>query len=175
MVSSTADYLEVSTSPEMLQYARDNFKASLAKYGDGNHRKNKPGAGLTGFIAEEAIKHALPFLPPAPIDDYDFILPNPFKTIDSKSTGCNSIPLTHYTASAYTHQKLACDLLIFSRVKNDNSIVWICGYISKKRFMAEAKLCKSGTENNNFKYEQPRLTIPYNRLKEIAKLMKYGG
>ena len=84
--------------------------------------------------------------------------------------------LCHYNATLYEEQKdRQADYYIFSRVKNDFTVVWICGIASKKKFFKIATLKKAGTKNNIFTYDQSRYETQYKDLGDMYKFMKWHG
>lgn len=142
------------------------------KFGNvGTHRINKDRQRMTGYLAESSIRYIFPFIQYSDTDEVDFVINQ--ITIDSKAQGCNSKPLDYYSATLYEEQKnRKADYYIFSRVKNDFSVVWICGIISKSEFFKTAKLCAAGTVTNNFVYDQSRYEIKYNQLLNINQFME---
>ena len=101
-------------------------------------------------------------------------------TIDCNSwvliTWCNSKPLDNYVGTLYEEQKTRdVDYYIFSRIKNDFSIAWICGVISKKDFFDLSILVEAGTTNNNFTYDQSRYEIQYSKLIDIKSFLNKIG
>jgi hypothetical protein len=160
--------IDVKVTQSMLEEARQRSKDFYKKFGNtGTHRLNKERQRITGYLAETAINKSFSEITYS--EDYvvDFLLENG-DTIDSKAQGCNGKPLPHYSATLYEDQKNRnTDYYIFSRVKNDFSMVWICGIISKKKFFKIATLKKAGTQNNNFTYDQSRYEITYDQLADI--------
>ena len=140
------------------------------KFGNtGTHRLNKGRQRMTGYLAEACIRSRFPILKYSDDPNIDFILYDSI-TIDSKAQGCNSKPSEHYVATLYEEQKLRnVDYYIFSRVKNDFTIAWICGIVSKEYFLNNAKLVTAGTVNNNFTYDQSRYEMQYNQLNDITQ------
>jgi hypothetical protein len=125
---------------------------------------------MTGYLAEACIRNYFPAIKYSDNDIFDFTLNN--LSIDSKAQGCNSIPLPHYSATLYEEQKnRQTDYYIFSRVKNDFSVAWICGIISKDKFFNTANLAPAGTKTNNFRYDQSRYEIRYDQLDSISQFM----
>lgn len=148
-----------------------NIKYQKRFGNSGTHRINKNRQRMTGYLAESCIRHIFPSIEYSGLDEVDFLLNG--ITIDSKAQGCNSKPLYHYSATLYEEQKNRnADYYIFSRVKNDFSVAWICGVISKSEFLKIAKLCPAGTVTNNFVYDQSRYEIQYNQLQNMNDFMK---
>lgn len=130
---------------------------------------------MTGYLAEACIRSKFPSIKYS--DDYnvDFMLEA--NTIDSKAQGCNSKPKDFFSATLYEEQKnRTTDYYIFSRVKNDFSVVWICGIISKKKFFQIAELKEAGHHTNNFTYDQSRYEVQYKDLKGVDEFITwYNG
>ncbi|MFN9957399.1 MAG: hypothetical protein ACK55I_30200 [bacterium] len=137
------------------------------KFGNiGTHRINKDRQRMTGYLAEACIRSLYPEIKYSDSDVVDFILND--ITLDSKAQGCNSKPLDYFSATLYEEQKSRnTDYYIFSRVKNDFTIAWICGIISQSKFFDLAKFAPAGTQTNNFTYDQGRYEIPYKDLDNI--------
>ena len=164
LIEKQSDFIEFEIFPEHLEEAEARNKLFYKKYGNaGTHRTDKSRQRITGFLAEIAIKNTFTKLDYSEYDEVDFIFKD--KTFDSKAQGCNSIPLPHYVATYYEEQKKRnVDFLIFSRVKNDFSLVWICGIISKKEFLEKSILIPAGVMRHNFVYDNPRFELEFKNL-----------
>lgn len=161
------DALTINITPEIYLEAEKRNLSYKNKYGNsGTHRLNKDRQRMTGYLAEASIRSYFPQLHYSDNDNVDFIIDS--ITFDSKAQGCNTKPLDNYVGTLYEEQKKRdVDYYIFSRVKNDFSIVWICGAISKKDFFDLSVLISAGTKNNNFRYDQSRYEIEYKKLTDI--------
>ena len=168
-----ANIITVNITSAIYEEAELRNKEYHKRFGNsGTHRIDRDRQRMTGYLAEACIRHTFPLIQYS--DDYsvDFIFDG--ATIDSKSQGCNSIPLGYYSATLYEEQKnRKVDYYIFSRVKNDFSQCWICGIISKKKFFNIADLKTSGTVTNNFVYDQSRYEIQYKDLGNINKFIEW--
>ena len=160
---------EFNITDEMLSEAKATNEKFQKKYGNiGTHRTNKTKQRMTGYLAEVAIKY-LCGIDYSEDDSVDFNYKE--ITLDSKAQGCNSAPKDYYVATLYEEQKNRdVDYYVFSRVKNDWSRVWICGFISKNMFFDKAELIPAGTKNNNFVYDQSRFEIQYKNLQPIQNI-----
>jgi hypothetical protein len=165
------DSLTINITPEIYQEAENRNLSYKNKYGNsGTHRLNKDRQRMTGYLAEASIRSYFPQLHYSDNDNVDFIIDS--ITIDSKAQGCNTKPLDNYVGTLYEEQKTRdVDYYIFSRVKNDFSIAWICGAISKKDFFNLSVLINAGTTNNNFTYDQSRYEIQYKKLMNIKSFI----
>jgi len=161
------EIITVNITEEILDEANNRNDKYQKKFGNiGTHRTNKNRQRMTGYLAEACIRSIFPNIQYSNNDIVDFVLGD--LTIDSKAQGCNSKPLGHFSATLYEEQKTrATDYYIFSRVKNDFSMAWICGIISKKNFFSLAKFAPAGTQTNNFTYDQSRYEIQYKDLENI--------
>lgn len=161
--------IEIDITKEMLDEAKNRNTAFQKKYGNiGTHRLDKDKQRITGYLAEAAIKHFCG-MDYSDEDSVDF--KHNGVTFDSKAQGCNSKPKEYFVATLYEEQKRRnVDYYIFSRVKNDWTKVWICGFASKEDFFKKAKLIQAGTKNNNFTYDQSRFEIEYKKLDSIEQL-----
>jgi hypothetical protein len=159
-----SDFIEVDISPEMKKESDTRNKMFYDKYGNtGTHRLDKNRQRNTGYLAEMSVKLVFPKLEFSKDPTVDFILND--ITFDVKAQGCNSAPKTNFTAALYEEQdNRKVDYYIFCRVKNDFTKSWITGFISKQEFLSKANLSLPGTQNNNFKLEESRYEIEYNKL-----------
>ena len=167
--------LIINITPDIYQAAEQRNLSYKQKYGNtGTHRLNKDRQRMTGYLAEASIRSYFPQLNYSDNDNVDFIIDS--ITIDSKAQGCNSKPLDNYVGTLYEEQKTRdVDYYIFSRIKNDFSIAWICGVISKKDFFDLSILVEAGTTNNNFTYDQSRYEIQYSKLIDIKSFLNKIG
>lgn len=165
------EIIAVKITSKIFDEAKQRNERCKIKYGNaGTHRLNKDRQRMTGYLAEACIRDKFPNIQYSDNDVVDFIIANTL--IDSKAQGCNSKPLEYYSATLYEEQKnRKADYYIFSRVKNDFSVAWICGIISKTNFFEKAKLVPAGTSNNNFIYDQSRYEIQYSQLEDISIFM----
>lgn len=165
--------LEVHITQSMLKEAELRNKTFYNRFGNsGTHRTDNKKQRMTGYLAEVAIKHSFPVFTYSDDDIVDFIFRD--IKIDSKAQGCNVKPLAKYSATLYEEQKRRpADYYIFSRVKNDFTLCWICGIISKTKFFKIAKLQDAGTLTNNFVYDQSRYEIQYSDLADINKFIMW--
>lgn len=156
--------IEIDITSEMILLAEKRNTEFLNKYGNfGTHRLDNSKQRMTGYLAEIAVKFAYPDFKFSNDPNVDFVYLD--MTIDIKAQGCNSIPKPHYVATLYEEQAFRpVDIYIFVRVKNDQTKVWITGFLSKKLFLEQAKLIPAGTKNNNFVYDEPRYELAYSEL-----------
>jgi len=159
--------IEVDVTPSMLKEAKRRTAEAIKRFGKSGggrtHRTHSSRQKTTGFLAEVCINHVFPEIEYSGELNVDFYFQS--ISIDAKAQGCNSKPLSYYSATLYEEQKKRhADYYIFKRVKNDFSKVWICGIISKENFFKIAKLQKAGTKTNNFTYDQARYEIEYKYL-----------
>jgi hypothetical protein len=164
LIEKQSDFIEFEILPEYLEEAQNRNKLFFEKYGNaGTHRKNKDRQRMTGYLAEIAIKNTFTKLEYSDTDNVDFIFKD--KTFDAKAQGCNSKPYPDYVATLYEEQKeRPVDFYIFNRVKNDFSLVWICGIISKKEFLEKSILIPAGVMRHNFVYDNPRFELEFKNL-----------
>lgn len=166
------EIITIKITKEIFDEAQNRNMLFKKRFGNsGTHRTNIERQRMTGYLAEACILSKFSNLNYSNNDDVDFIFDS--ITFDSKAQGCNSKPLSNYSATLYEEQKnRQVDYYIFSRVKNDFSVAWICGIISKKMFFEQAELKVAGTKNNNFTYDQPRYEISYDQLFDITSTIK---
>jgi len=164
--------IEAKVTEEILEDAKARNEEFFQKFGNrGTHRNNKEQR-MTGYIAESCIKKKFDVFQYSQDINVDFNLDN--LTIDSKAQGCNSRPLDYYSATLYEDQKeRSTDYYIFSRVKKDFTMAWICGIISKIKFFKISKLQPKGTITKNFRYDQSRYEVQYKELADINVFLNW--
>ena len=160
----TSPFICVKITPEMIAEAEKRNLVSKDKYGTKGTRLVEKNDKIrqTGYIGEQIVKHAFSNLEFSTSDDYDLVYLG--KKFDVKSVGCNSFPEPFHVGTVFNDEtKKDIDFYIFTRIKNDNSLGWITGFISKDDFFKKADTIKAGTKNNNFTYEHNRYTIEYGK------------
>jgi len=170
----SSDALLVEVTPDILEEAKERNKKFFNSFGNsGTHRMDKDNQRITGYLAEAAINHSIPTLTYSNNNAYDFI--NPIgKTFESKAQSGNGKPYPYFAATTYPEQELPCDFLIFSRVLNNLSKVYICGFISIPDYKRIRQYIEANTPNNNFMYKEARWQITLDQLKNIRLLMPIG-
>lgn len=169
---NSTDALRVKVTPDILDEATKRNKQFYGSFGNsGTHRMDKDNQRITGYLAEVAIKHSIPTLSYSTDIAYDFV--NQIgRTFESKSQSGSSAPMPYFTATTYPEQQLPCNFLIFSRVLNDLSKVYICGFISVPEYKRIRQWIEPNTPNNNFVYKEPRWGIQLEQLRNINQLMQ---
>lgn len=165
--------IEVQITQPIFEEARKRNDQYYNRFGHaGTHRTNKERQRMTGYLAEACIRSEFPIIEYSDDYDVDFILD--FSTIDSKAQGCNAKPKDYYSATLYEEQKNRdTDYYIFSRVKNDFTVAWICGIISKHKFFKIADLKEAGHKTNNFTYDQSRYEVEYKDLGDMYAFLDW--
>ena len=165
--------IEIKITSDILTEAQKRNDTYYQRFGHvGTHRTNKDRQRMTGYLAEACIRSKFPTIEYSDNYDVDFVFHQ--YTIDSKAQGCNTKPKDYFSATLYEEQKnRKTDYYIFSRVKNDFSVAWICGIISKKRFFQIAELKEAGHQTNNFIYYQGRYEVQYKDLKQIDQFIEW--
>jgi hypothetical protein len=172
-----ANIISIPITTEIYQEAEKRNNQYLSRLGHlGTHRTDKSRQRMTGYLAEASIIFTFPTIQYSTNDNVDFVLDSSI-TIDSKAQGCNVKPQDYFSATLYEEQKnRTTDYYIFSRVKNDFSVAWICGIISKKKFFQIAQLKEAGHQTNNFTYDQSRYEVQYKDLKGVGEFITwYNG
>lgn len=107
----------------------------------------KGSGNVYGFVGEFVASRALPDAVIHNTFDYDLVLPvgeQGFR-VDVKTKKVTSKPKDNYlcTVADYnTDQR--CDAYLFTRVMDDFSYAWICGWLPKEEFYKLAKFFKKG-------------------------------
>jgi hypothetical protein len=174
-VKDRNDILEVKITPEMFKEAEERnaiFERKFGKYGTHRIEHNRRKIRMTGYLAEVAIKHTIHILRYSDEVQYDF-KSQKNKTFDSKSQGCNFKPHIDYIGTLYEDQQnREVDYYIFSRVKNDFSVAWLCGFIPKSEYLQKAEFITKGTRVKNITYDTSRFALEYQNLYKIDYLIK---
>ena len=95
-------------------------------------------------------------------------------TIDVKSKRCSSAPLPDYAASVLAKDgKLAvkADRLLFTRVLDDLSTVYITGWLTKLQFKRRSTLTLAGTREGGFLHWADSFNVPISRLNKVELLL----
>lgn len=173
-VQDRDDILEVIITPEMIKEAEERneiFEKRFGKYGTHRTEQSWKKIRITGYLAEVAIKHTVKKLDYSDDVKYDFKSPKQ-KTFDSKSQGCNFKPHIDYIGTLYEDQQnREVDFYIFSRIKNDLSLAWICGFIPKEEYFQKAEFITKGTKVKNITYDTSRFALEYKHLYKIHNLI----
>ena len=161
----------IPLSETMVKHATDRLYS--LKFGGKRTRLTEKTKRIreTGYIGEEIIKKAYPFLEYSQNWRYDFTYNG--LTFDAKAVGCNGEPQLDYVGAVF--DKPEADILIFTRILNDRTGGWICGAIQTKEFFKIAEKIKANTVNNNFTYDHDRLCIPYGKLSPLELLLNLSS
>jgi hypothetical protein len=164
-------FIEVDVTSDMIEKTESRNETFFKRLGNtGTHRIGHTRQRVTGYLAEMAVKEIYPKLEFSQDPNIDFVFGK--ITFDVKAQGCNSEPMSNYVGTLYEEQaSRAVDLYVFTRVRNDSKKVWVTGLISKPHFFDLAKLVPAGKVNNNFKYDQSRYEIEYNKLIKPGKFL----
>lgn len=95
-------------------------------------------------------------------------------TIDVKSKRCSSAPLPEYVATVLAKDgKLAvkADRLLFTRVMDDFSLVYITGWLTTRQFKRRSTLTPAGTREGGFLHWADSFNVPISRLNKVDLLL----
>jgi hypothetical protein len=162
------EFLEAEITDDIRSIAEQRDRFFYAKIKDqGTYRKENPRQRLTGFLAEAAIKSTFRALDFSPNPRTSNFIHNGLQ-FESKAQGCNSPPKADYVGTLYPEQlEKPIDYYIFSRVLNNLKLVWICGMVSKHRFLELARYVNANTPNRNFTYDQARYDLEYGLMSKV--------
>jgi len=160
--------VEVQITEEMLKAAHiraermGKLKNSITG-GEGN---------VAGFLGEYI---TLALIPGARlVDDYDYDLITPTGlTIDAKTCRTNIKPRETYNAQVAHHNITQdTDVYAFTRIKNDFSVGWLCGWIYPYHFYQKAEKREKGFVRDDgggkiFKYPESCYEMPIRDLKKF--------
>lgn len=161
-------FIQITENMMEIANERNAFYKSL--YGTNGTRLVSKNEKIreTGYLGEEIVKKAYPFLLNSENPKFDLIFKE--ATIDVKSVGCNTEPKIDYVGTVFDFP--IADILIFTRVLNDRSAGWICGSITTENFFKKCTTISANTKNNNFTYEYPRKIIEYSLLQNLDSIIK---
>ena len=133
--------------------------------GELNNSITRGAGSLSGYLGEMIVvsvlggSHSNTF-------DYDVVLEDG-TTIDVKTKRCSSPPKVYYSCSvAKLSAKQDCDMYAFTRIKNDMSVGWYLGRISKNDFFLKATEHKKGEydSDNGFTFRANCFNLPIRML-----------
>lgn len=126
-------------------------RADAVQMGQLNNSITKGQGNVAGFVGERIAQAVLG----GKLDntyDYDLVLPNG-KTVDVKTKQTSVEPKDYYDCSvAAFNTKQKCDYYAFVRVKNDLSVGWFLGIISKEDYFKQARHLKKGDKDPSNNY-----------------------
>lgn len=162
--------IEVPIKTEWLEYAR----VQSAEMGALRGSLTKGQGNLAGFVGECIACHIMK----GEFDntyEYDILvnIDGDSYRVDVKTKRTSVNPLPHYEASIDAKRVQDCDMYAFVRVKNDFTVGWFLGTISKPDMLLKATLWKKGEVDptNNFTVRKDMYSLPISEL-EIDKWRK---
>lgn len=156
------------TQAQLEEAAADAKKMGVLPGSFTGGRGNKIGM-LAEIIAADWTK-AVRVRPPV----YSHDLELNGKTADVKAKRCSSVPLPEYTASVVApngKHTVKADIILFSRVLDDMSEVYLCGWLTRLQFLRRAELIKAGTRDGGFIHRVTGLHVPISRLNSMESLI----
>lgn len=117
----------------------------------------KGRGNIIGFLGEILVMR---YCGGTTLDDFDSdILLNGLR-VDVKTKSCASPPKPSYYCSVMQYQlQNETDAYIFTRINLTAKAVWLCGFITKDRFLAEAIPFKKGDLDETFAIKEDCLSI----------------
>lgn len=92
--------------------------------------------------------------------------------IDIKAKSCRSTPKLEYTASVADYQKNhKTDYYFFFRIKNDLTVAWILGGLTKEEFYKKSKFLAKGQKDGNFTCRADMNSVLISELKSMETLI----
>jgi len=96
-------------------------------------------------------------------------------TYDVKSKRCSSVPLPEYAASVFAKKDgsvgIKADRLLFARVMDDCSAVYLLGWLTTKQFTRRAEFIEAGTRDGGFIHRASGWHVPISKLNKMEKLL----
>lgn len=94
---------------------------------------------------------------------------------DVKSKRCSSAPLPEYAASVFAKKDgsvgIKADRLLFARVMDDYSAVYLLGWLTTKQFTRRAEFIEAGTRDGGFIHRASGWHVPLSKLNKMEKLL----
>lgn len=174
MISSYDDIIErVVTTPIMTTAHEKSMDMGVLKTSFGKGTGNLAGFTGEGLVHEYLQEQGL-MCGWTNTFDYDMVLEGDV-TIDVKTKRTGFTPKLDYECSiTAASKKQACDVYVFTRVKNDMSKGWILGFLPKQEYMDKATFMEKGTidSSNGWKVQADCYNVPINELRPISELIK---
>jgi hypothetical protein len=98
--------------------------------------------------------------------------------VDVKTKRTSVKPRPDYDCSISDGKRQACDIYVFTRVKNDYSVGWLLGYMPSDEYFEVANFMEKGTidPSNGWKVSRDCWNLPIEELRNIDELFKgFGG
>ena len=133
-------------------------------YGRGN------GIGMLGEIIATEWLSAERVRPP--VYSHDIVLNG--ITYDVKTKKCGGKPLPEYTASVIAKDgknNIKADRLLFARVLDDWSVIYLCGWLTTRQFARRSELIKAGTREGGFLHRVDGFHVPISKLNPMEDLL----
>lgn len=131
--------IEIKITDELLTRAKETCQHGVLK---GSVNKGK--FNIIGYLGEALFELHYKNAKRMNNFDYDFLLDG--KRIEIKSTKTPCAPGPNFRSDVYAfNTRQACDYYFFVHIKNDMSIGWLTGYLSKQEFIRTATVRKAGT------------------------------
>lgn len=158
--------IEVEIDDEMLIKAR----SMAAEMGPLRNSITKGAGNLYGFLGELLYAKYKGLLQ---TNTYHYDLQHSDgTTVEVKTKKTSVKPKPHYECSVAAYNtKQVCDIYVFVRVKDDLTVGWLLGYLTKNEFYEKAKKYEKGDRDpsNGFIVKAACYSVPINELREIEK------
>lgn len=144
-----SDYRTIYLTDKMRDWARSKMggikfdsRRALNKFGS---EKRRTYYGLLGQAAGKSF-----FNSDQDADTFDYDLEYRGGLIEFKSVSCKFCPKTEYLATVNSSRddgirRQSADFYVFSRVKNEQDICWIAGYMACSEFFDKGRYVPKGT------------------------------
>lgn len=155
------------TAGQLKQAAEDAKKMGILPNSFMRGRGNRAGM-LAEIVAADWLK-AERVRPP--VYSHDLVLNG--KTIDVKCKACRGEPLPEYTASVMAKDGkhgIKADILLFTRVLDDYSELYLCGWLTTRQFARRSELIKAGTREGGFVHRVTGFHVPISKLNPMESL-----
>jgi len=145
------------------------------------HKSITGGAGnLAGFVGEGLVAQYFRNME-VEVDttntyEYDMLANG--SRVDVKTKRTSVKPRPDYECSISDGKRQACDIYVFTRVKNDYSVGWLLGYMPSDEYFEVANFMEKGTidPSNGWKVSRDCWNLPIEELRNIDELFKgFGG
>jgi len=95
-------------------------------------------------------------------------------SIDVKSKKCSGPPLPDYSASVIAkkgHHGIKADRLLFTRVQDDFSSVYLVGWLTTLQFARRSTMTTAGTREGGFVHWADSFNVPISKLRKVETLL----
>lgn len=176
LVTRESQIIEIPVTPEMLKFAKEKAKEMGVL---NKHSMMKGERNVDGILGELAALSYLSKAKATDTFDHDLSIQTHLGllTIDVKTKRLAQKPRLYYDCTVYGYNpNQKCHLYLFTGVKSDHSVVWICGYLPKYVFYEErAEFCPAGSQRplgggKMLTYKEDNYVVRVNQIRTAKRI-----